>query len=70
MLEALAVWKSAVPDTRPSVTIGGAVRDRSVNNSYDLQKHADLALYAAKVSGKDRFTLYEPDARELAKASA
>ncbi|WGI25036.1 diguanylate cyclase [Halomonas alkaliantarctica] len=41
------------------VSVGIATAPVDGRNSHDLLRHADLALYAAKAKGRDRYMLYE-----------
>ncbi|HYN93038.1 MAG TPA: EAL domain-containing protein [Pilimelia sp.] len=50
--------------TRASIGIAVGLRD----SSEDLLRDADIALYAAKTSGKDRFVLFAPQMHEVAQA--
>ena len=40
------------------VSVGIATAPADGRNSHDLLRHADLALYAAKAQGRDRYMLY------------
>jgi len=40
------------------VSVGVATAPTDGDNSHDLLRHADLALYAAKAKGRDRYELY------------
>jgi diguanylate cyclase (GGDEF)-like protein len=46
-------------------SIGLAMTESSIDNPDDLMRNADVALYAAKEQGKDRFELFDPAMREL-----
>jgi predicted signal transduction protein with EAL and GGDEF domain len=46
-------------------SIGLAVAESANDSPDDLMRNADVALYAAKEQGKDRFELFEPSMREL-----
>jgi diguanylate cyclase (GGDEF)-like protein/PAS domain S-box-containing protein len=41
-------------------SIGVAIGDATTGDAEELQRNADLALYQAKYSGKDRYAVYEP----------
>ena len=40
------------------MSVGIATAPADGRNSHDLLRHADLALYAAKAKGRDRYMLY------------
>ncbi len=41
-------------------SLGVAVADKTGDNASNLMRHADVAMYAAKAAGKDRFVLFAP----------
>lgn len=45
-------------DVQVGVSVGVATAPADGRNSHDLLRHADLALYAAKAKGRDRYMLY------------
>lgn len=49
---------------RPSGSIGVALRSRSHRGPHDILRDADTAMYEAKSSGKDRFTVFDPAAHD------
>lgn len=51
-----------------STSIGIAATDAGVSETAQLMKQADLALYAAKDAGRNRFALYEKGMGEAAQA--
>ena len=50
----------------PKASIGIANFPDDADSVHDLLKAADSAMYAAKTSGKHRYTFYDPDMTELA----
>lgn len=59
LLDALAMWKSEKPATRPTASIGVAVWDPTVSTLDEVTRRADKALYQAKNSGKQQFAVYQ-----------
>jgi diguanylate cyclase (GGDEF)-like protein len=41
-------------------SLGVAVADSPVENAANLMRHADVAMYAAKAAGKDRYVVFAP----------
>jgi diguanylate cyclase (GGDEF)-like protein len=53
--------------TQPSVSVGVAFADReSVNDADGLLAHADVAMYKAKTSGRNRYALFDATAYHAA----
>ncbi|MFZ6774145.1 sensor domain-containing protein [Undibacterium sp. SXout7W] len=51
-----------------SASIGITLYPRDADNANDLLKHADQAMYAAKGSGRNRFSYFTPDLQTAAQA--
>ena len=50
-------------DLNCTVSVGGALMTRGGDAASGLLKQADMALYAAKEAGRNRFALFHPDMR-------
>mgnify|MGYP000751198779 CR=1 FL=1 len=48
-----------------AISIGIVLAPRDGSTSHDLLKHADIALYRSKLGGRDRVTLWTPEAMPL-----
>ena len=65
-----APFLAAGQDVSLPVTIGGAGVISGHESATELLRNADVALEAAKASGKARYQRYEPKARETGRAEA
>ncbi len=52
---------------KPRVSIGIAIFPKDGDNEHDLMKAADVAMYAAKQAGKQRYAFYSPEMTTKAK---
>jgi ribonuclease P protein subunit RPR2 len=67
--------RSAVAEQRrghrlPTISAGVATLPDHAGSAYDLQRKADIALYAAKLAGKNRAQVFSGERDESAKRSA
>jgi len=53
------------PTLKLTISIGMAMTPKDSNNKDDLVRKADLALYNAKKSGKNKTCVYSPELEEL-----